>query len=176
MPGITQNLGHERSLWSVSPQTAKDPAPALTTTLIFGRVSEADICSDKTLCSPSEEKWCHISGVSLLVASIIRGVELTSLAGSVSKDKYKNEHSSDASITEGNIGFSIWKVQPRVSGDFFGLCPDSGKLRCSGDAFSLSEETGRATTREGCKPIDNLKDNIYHQAALVKTPKPSYRV
>ena len=160
----------------MSPQTAKDPTPALTTTLISRGESEAEICSDKTLCSPSEENWCHIFGVSLLVASINSGVELTSLAGRVSKDKYKNEHPSGASITEGNIGSSIWEVQPRVSGNFFGLCPDSGKLTCSGDAFSLSEGIGRATTREGCKPIDNLKDNIYHQAALIKTAKPSYSI
>ncbi|CAP91199.1 Pc13g01300, partial [Penicillium rubens Wisconsin 54-1255] len=70
---------------------------------------------------------------------------------------------------ESTSSFSIEDFQPRVTASSLGSLPDSRKRTRSGDAFTPSESTGRATTREVWRLIDSLKTIIHHQTTLIES-------
>ena len=69
---------------------------------------------------------------------------------------------------ETQASFSVKDFQPRVSIDTGQII---GKRTRNGEAYTPAEGTGRITTREVWKLIDNLKDIIHHQTTLIESTK-----
>jgi hypothetical protein len=64
---------------------------------------------------------------------------------------------------ETQASFSVEDFQPRVSIDAGQII---GKRTRNGEAYTPAEGTGRITTREVWKLIDNLKDIIHRQTSF----------
>ncbi|KAI3091997.1 hypothetical protein CBS147333_10276 [Penicillium roqueforti] len=69
---------------------------------------------------------------------------------------------------ETHASFSVEDFQPRVSIDTGQII---GKRTRNGEAYTPTEGTGRITTREVWKLIDNLKDIIHRQTTLIESTK-----
>ncbi|CDM32767.1 Probable transposable element [Penicillium roqueforti FM164] len=69
---------------------------------------------------------------------------------------------------ETQASFSVEDFQPRVSIDAGQII---GKRTRNGEAYTPAEGTGRITTREVWKLIDNLKDIIHRQTTLIESTK-----
>ncbi|OGE46982.1 hypothetical protein PENARI_c080G09532, partial [Penicillium arizonense] len=69
---------------------------------------------------------------------------------------------------ETHASFSVEDFQPRVSID---AGQTIGKRTRNGEAYTPTEGTGRITTREVWKLIDNLKDIIHRQTTLIESTK-----
>lgn len=69
---------------------------------------------------------------------------------------------------ETQASFSVEDFQPRVSIDAGQII---GKRTRNGEAYTPAEGTGRITTREVWKLIDNLKDIIHRQTRLIESTK-----
>ena len=69
---------------------------------------------------------------------------------------------------ETHASFSVEHFQPRVSVDAAQII---GKRTRNGEAYTPAEGTGRITTREVWKLIDNLKDITHQQTTLIESTK-----